>query len=335
MRFKTIDCGKGGDPILLVEIATTWRALTGCPDEEGLLQEGLLSVLEWGRKHGWQELEERIEQTISEGTGQRAARETGAAALPFQPCSFRDFMLYEEHAIAAARGFVREFLPAFLPLVRAYETVFRRPFPPLRPKRCWYEMPIYYMGNHLSFVPSGAPVAIPSSTRELDYELELGAVLVRPIRDATAEDALAAVGGFFVLNDFSARDVQLSEMRSGFGPVKSKHFATAMSDVVVTPDELDSGWEDLRAEVRINGSRVATSSSGGMQFTIGEALAYASRDEELHAGEMFGFGTLPGCSGIENGRFLRPGDRVKLSIEGIGSVENSVRESGEAPATVP
>ena len=79
----------------------------------------------------------------------------GRPLLPFEPRSFRDFMLYERHAIDAARGFVRRFTPRAWPVVKAYEAVFRRPFPALRPDALWNRQPIYYMGNHLAFALDG------------------------------------------------------------------------------------------------------------------------------------------------------------------------------------
>src|SRR6185437_10945186 len=112
--------------------------------------------------------------------------------------------------------------------------------------------PVYYMGNHLTFAADGDDISVPPYTRALDYELELGFVLAHPLRDANATQAEAAIGGFVVLNDFSARDVQLAEMRSGFGPQKAKHFCNAMSAAVVTPDEVLPHLGTLSAEVLIN-----------------------------------------------------------------------------------
>jgi len=244
--------------------------------------------------------------------------------LPFAPRSFRDFMLYQAHAVDAARGFVRRFMPAAARFVSAYEAVTRRTFPSLKPHALWHRQPIYYMGNHLTFAPDGADVAMPSYTRALDYELELGFVLAHPLRDADAESAEAAIGGFVVLNDFSARDVQLAEMRSGFGPQKAKHFASAMSGLVISADEILPHWGSLTGSVSLNGVRVATCSAAGARWSLGEALAHASRGEQLHPGELFGTGTLPGGSGIEHDRLLERGDTVSLAIDGIGEVSNRI-----------
>ena len=245
-------------------------------------------------------------------------------ALPFAPRSFRDFMLYEAHAVDAARGFVRRFMPGAARIVSAYEAVTRGTFPALKPHALWHHQPIYYMGNHLTFAPDGADVAMPSYTRALDYELELGFVLVHPLRDADPANAEAAIGGFVVLNDFSARDVQLAEMRSGFGPQKAKHFSSAMSGIVVSADEILPHWGSLAGSVSLNGAPVAACSAAGARWSLGEALAHVSRGEQLHPGELFGTGTLPGGSGIENGRLLERGDTISLAIDGIGEVTNRI-----------
>jgi 2-keto-4-pentenoate hydratase/2-oxohepta-3-ene-1,7-dioic acid hydratase in catechol pathway len=250
--------------------------------------------------------------------------------LPFAPRSFRDFMLYEAHAIAAARGFVRSFMPGAAHIVGAYEVLTRRTFPRLKPHALWYRQPVYYMGNHLTFATDGEDIAIPSYTRALDYELELGFVLAQPLRDTTPGGAERAIAGFVVLNDISARDVQLAEMASGFGPQKSKHFRTAMSKVVVTADEILPHWQSLEASVRLNGGLVAETSTAGARWTLGEVLAHASRGEQLHPGELFGTGTLPGGCGIETGRLLEPGDVIELAIEGVGTLANRIVAGGQA-----
>ena len=204
------------------------------------------------------------------------------AALPFEPKSFRDFMLYERHAIDAARGFVRRFLPGAARVVGAYEAVIRAPFPKLKPHALWYRQPIYYMGNHLAFAGDGDAVAIPAYSKALDYELELGFVLAHGLFDATPEEAEAAIGGFVVINDFSARDVQLDEMRSGFGPQKSKHFRNAMSGTIVSADEILGSWRDLKGFVRINGHEVAAPSTAGPRTSCSRSRSPSRSSRTIH-----------------------------------------------------
>lgn len=267
-----------------------------------------------------------VRAAISEAANDVAPSDAGDARvlLPFAPRSFRDFMLYEAHAIDAARGFVRRFMPGARRVVEGYEAITGRTFPSLKPHALWYRQPIYYFGNHLTFAADGEDIACPSYTRALDYELELGFVLVRPLRDATPAEAERAIGGFVVLNDFSARDKQLAEMRSGFGPQKAKHFASAMSGVVVSADEILPRWRDLTGSVTLNGAVVAECATKGAQFSLGEALAHASAGEQLYPGELFGSGTLPGGSGIESGRLLARGDTISLAIDGIGTLTNRI-----------
>jgi 2-keto-4-pentenoate hydratase/2-oxohepta-3-ene-1,7-dioic acid hydratase in catechol pathway len=244
--------------------------------------------------------------------------------LPFEPRSYRDFMLYEKHAVDAARGYAKRFIPYGYLVAAGYERMTGRTFPLFRPKKIWYKKPIYYMGNHLSFVTDNQGISFPSYSTALDYELELGAVVVNPIRNATPKEALAAIGGFVVFNDFSARDVQLAEMKSGFGPAKAKHFANAISSVVVSADEILPFLDNLQAEVRINHKGIITTSTAGMQFSLGEAIAYASLDEQIYPGEFMATGTLPGGSGMENGHWLKPGDTIELVIDKIGTLTNPI-----------
>lgn len=254
--------------------------------------------------------------------------ETANPVLPFAPASFRDFMLYEKHVIDASRGYTKQFMPGAFPITQLVEKLTGKPFKKFRPHPLWYQQPIYYLSNHLNFGVSGDDIAWPSYTKALDYELELGAVITKPLFNATADEAIAAIGGFVVLNDVSARDVQKTEMDSGFGPQKAKHFFSTISPVVATADDILPYIDDLDASVSINGAEVAQCHSGGMKFSLGEAIAFASKDEQLHPGEFFGSGTLPGGGGMENGHWLKPGDKVTLKIDRIGEVTNII--SGKA-----
>ncbi|MCJ2103515.1 fumarylacetoacetate hydrolase family protein [Methylobacterium sp. E-046] len=261
-------------------------------------------------------------QTLIDCPPQRGA---GASSLlPFQPRSYRDFMLYERHYIQAAYGYLRRFRPVVSGIARGFKTVTGRDLPPLRPASLWYHKPIYYMGNHLAFVADGAEIVWPSYTDALDYELELGFFLCRPLLNATPEEAMTAIGGFAVFNDFSARDVQAPEMRSGFGPQKSKHFCNAISSIVVSADEVIDRFDNLRGRVILNEQTVAECASAGARFSLGESLAHVSREERLYAGEFFGTGTWPNGSGLENGHWLKPGDTIRIEIDGVGSLTNKV-----------
>ncbi|RLA05787.1 MAG: fumarylacetoacetate hydrolase family protein [Gammaproteobacteria bacterium] len=244
--------------------------------------------------------------------------------LPFQPLSYRDFMLYEEHYINAKRGFITKYMPHLLPIINIYERVANQTFPKLKPEKRWYQYPIYYLGNHLTFVKSQSKIAKPPYTAELDYELELGAVLCRKIKNASTDEAKEAIGGFVVFNDFSARDVQADEMKCGFGPMKAKNFANSISDVLVTADEILPNIDKLKVRVLINGQLIMATDTSNIHYSLAEAIAYASWEEQLFPGEFVATGTIPGCTGIENGTMLQSGDTIRLEIEGIGSLENQV-----------
>lgn len=252
-----------------------------------------------------------------------AGAKPGDVVLPFQPLSFRDFMLYEQHNVDASRGYTARFRPGAHRLARAVEMLTRRTFPAYRPHQLWYRQPIYYMSNAMTMVPSGTPISFPPYSEALDYELELGFVLKDPLRDATPWQAEAAIGAFVVLCDFSARDVQIPEMRSGFGPQKAKHFVSSLSSTAVRADRAPR-WRDLQGTVTINGEVIARPNAAGAQFSLGEALAHASAGEQLHPGELFGTGTFVGGSGMERKSWLQPGDQLELAITGVGRLEHRI-----------
>lgn len=248
----------------------------------------------------------------------------GPLILPFESRSFRDVLLYERHWVQSSKGYVRHFMPWAHHLTQAYERLIGSTFPAFRAPKLLARQPIYYFGNHLTMVPSGTAIKPPSYTKALDYELELGWVLSRPLFNATAEQALAAVGAFVVINDFTARDVQRAEMQSGFGPQKSKHFLSSMSATMTTADEILPHIDALQARVEINGKCVTSTTSAGMRYSIGEVLAHLSRDEQLYPGELIASGTLPGGSGLEAGRLLRSGDELRLVIEEVGEITHRI-----------
>ena len=266
-----------------------------------------------------------LEQIASELSNNEFHEDENAiVCLPFVPKSFRDFMLFEDHVIDSSRGYVKRFLPKLFPITQTYEKVTGRPFPKFKPHSLWYRQPIYYLSNHLNVLTSGSEVMWPSYTEALDYELELGAVLSKPLLNASPEEAAAAIGGYVVLNDFSARDVQKDEMESGFGPQKAKHFYSSMSANFITADEINLEDTPLSGSVSINGRKVAECSTEKMAFSFAEAISFVSRGEQLHCGELFGSGTLPGGAGMENGHWLRAGDDLSLTLEPIGEVRNTI-----------
>ncbi|KAF2993282.1 hypothetical protein E8E14_000887 [Neopestalotiopsis sp. 37M] len=236
-------------------------------------------------------------------------------ALPFQPLSYRDFMLFEAHYYGVAMGMTQLYRPAAYYLARLYSLLTGGgELPLLKPSALWYRQPIFYQSNHLAFVADGSPVHCPRYAEYLDVELELGVVLGAELYNATPEEAERAVAGFCVFNDFSVRNGQMAEMAS-------------ISSVVVSADELPApALRKLTGRVLINGIAVSGECrADAWQFSLGEALAHASRATRLFPGEFFGSGTFPGGAGIEHARFrIQVGDTVRLEIDGIGSVTNTI-----------
>lgn len=246
------------------------------------------------------------------------------AWLPFQPRSFRDCMLYDQHWVDASRGYVKRFMPWASGITSAWEGLLGKPFPAFRPPKLGRRQPLYYFGNHLTIVPSGTVVQAPHYSQVLDYELELGWVLCKPLFNASVEEAMDAIGGFVVVNDWSARDVQRAEMDSGFGPQQCKHFLTSMSLTMVTARSVLDRIHKLSATVEINGRCVTRTSTDGMNHSIGQVMAYLSQGTQLYPGELIASGTLPGGSGMESGHWLKPGDRIRMVIDDVGEIVHSI-----------
>ena len=219
------------------------------------------------------------------------------APIP-EPPSVRDFFAYEGHVAA---GFRR----------RGHDRI---------PDE-WYQQPVFYFSNPASIHGPGEPVARPPASQLLDFELEIAAVI----------DGDGEIGGFMLMNDWSARDLQLSEMAVGLGPAKGKDFATSLGPYLVTPDELpySDGRITLEARVHVNGEELSRCHAEEMHFTWPELVAQAARDTRLRAGDVLGSGTLTGGCLIELGpldgeRFLEPGDTVALMAGALGRLESRV-----------
>lgn len=251
------------------------------------------------------------------------------SGLPFAPTSFRGVMMVEEHFTQAARTMVRRFMPRPASLaVAGYERVTRRTFPALRPAPRFYEVPAFYFGSHTTFVADGATVRRPATSRFLDFELELGAIVTKGWDTAIQGIPAAAdvIGTFTVINDFSARDLQFEdERRSPFsGVVKAKSFATGMAPVLVTADEILPRWDTVTGRAWVNGEVWCEGSTAGGLWTLDEVVGHIAADERLVPGEVISLGTLAGCCGLELDHFLQPGDTVRLELDGIGSLTNTV-----------
>ena len=226
--------------------------------------------------------------------------------------SFRDFYAFEQHVSTcrARRGL--DMIPQ------------------------WYDQPVFYFSNHRSLVGDGAQVYAPAGCDELDFELEIGVVIGKAGRDIAEADAWDHVLGLVVVNDLSARDLQRSEMKVGLGPAKGKDFATAVGPAVVPLGEVqdridEKGGLALEMACRVNGERLSLGNAADQHFTWPQIIAQASRDAALCPGDLLGSGTVgTGCIlelGPENtGGWLKPGDRVEMEIERVGTLTTHIIE---------
>ncbi len=220
------------------------------------------------------------------------------APLP-RPRALRDFFAFEEHALQGA--------------ARRQE--------PLAPQ--WYDQPVYYKGNHREIYGPGDLVPWPSYTRRLDFELELGAVVGRKGRDLSPAQAAKHIVGYTILNDFSARDIQKSEMVCRMGPAKGKDFGTALGPYLATPDELGD-IDDLSMAVFVNGEKWSSGRSSGRYWSFATMLSHVSQEETVYPGDILGSGTYYRGCGLDLDRWIKPGDLVELEIEGLGRLSNPV-----------
>jgi 2-keto-4-pentenoate hydratase/2-oxohepta-3-ene-1,7-dioic acid hydratase in catechol pathway len=249
-----------------------------------------------------------------------------------RPESIREFMVFEQHVINCTRRFQMSRWRATVD--RSIEKLFGREATlAFRLAKPWYERPVYYKGNRMNVIGDGAEVTIPRYTQQFDWELEFGIFLCKKGRNIPKDKAREFIGGYTIFNDFSARDIQNSEMGGRLGPAKGKDFdgGNSMGPVLVTPDEIPDPY-NLTMRARINGQEASYGHTKGMRWTFEDLIAYVSQDETLYPGEFFGSGTgtVPEsglnrcCCGLEMGRFLKSGDTIELEVEKIGKLTNHV-----------
>ena len=201
----------------------------------------------------------------------------------------------------------------------------------------WHRLAIFYFSNVSEIRGPGDPVWAPRGSSELDFELEIGAVVDTPAIDLPASRGEEAIGGYTILNDWSARDLQRDESTVRLGPAKGKDFATTIGPWLVTPDELadvrtGKGFDlAMTARVETDGRRVDVSRGRWCDaaFSFGEMLERASADVHLRPGDLIGSGTVgTGCllevRDATLGRWLEPGDEVVLAIDRLGELRSPV-----------
>jgi fumarylacetoacetate (FAA) hydrolase len=199
----------------------------------------------------------------------------------------------------------------------------------------WYRLPIFYFSNVSEIRGPGDPVWAPRGSSELDYELEVAALVDTAVRDLSATRGEEAIGGYLVFNDWSARDLQREETTVRLGPAKGKDFASSIGPWLVTPDELadarSGNGYDLAMTASVNGQELSHGSWATAQFSFGQMIERASADVRLQPGDLLGSGTVgTGCL-LEIreetlGRYLEPGDSVTLTVERLGTLSSPVIE---------
>jgi fumarylacetoacetate (FAA) hydrolase len=221
------------------------------------------------------------------------------------PPTFRDFYAFEQHV----------------------GTMWKRR--EMEIPEAWYRLPIFYFSNVSEVRGPGDAVWAPRGSTELDYELEVGALIDTPVRDLDAARGEQAIGGYMILNDWSARDLQREETTVRLGPAKGKDFASSIGPWLVTPDELADAHSgkgyDLAMTATVNGTQLSRGTWSAAHFSFGEMVARASADVRLRPGDLLGSGTVgTGCLlEIRDeilGRYLEPGDTVTLAIERLGEL---------------
>jgi fumarylacetoacetate (FAA) hydrolase len=227
------------------------------------------------------------------------------------PPTFRDFYAFEQHVA----------------------TMWQRR--DMEIPEAWYRLPIFYFSNVSEIRGPEDPVWAPRGSTELDYELEVAALIDTPVRDLDTRRAEEAIGGYTILNDWSARDLQREETTVRLGPAKGKDFASSIGPWLVTPDELadarrDTGY-DLWMTATVNGEELSRGSWASARFGFDRMIERASADVRLRPGDLIGSGTVgTGClleiRDERLGRYLEAGDVVTLAIERLGALTSPVVE---------
>lgn len=237
-----------------------------------------------------------------------------------RPPSVRDFYAFEQHVRTARQRRGLEMDPD------------------------WYELPVFYFSNPVAVKGPYEDIPIPPGCKEMDFELEVAAVVGRGGSNLNAEEAERHIVGFCVMNDWSCRDVQRREMKLSMGPVKGKDFATSLGPCLVTPDEIEPFRQgrayDLAMAAYVNDQEYSRATLADIYWSFGEMLAYASRGTEIVPGDVIGSGTCgTGCilelslvHGSAAFPWLEPGDIVTLEVEHLGQISSRIVEG---PSLIP
>lgn len=238
------------------------------------------------------------------------------APIP-RPPSMRDGYAFRQHVETARRN-------RGLPMIEEFD-----------------RFPVFYFTNHQAVIGPGELRVGRRRLERLDFELEIAVVVGREIRNPAIAEADDAIFGFTIMNDFSARALQMEEMKLNLGPAKGKDFATAIGPWLVTRDELagrltaSPTGSVLHAAMTadVNGVQVSHGDAADMNWTFAQILERAGDGVTLYPGDVIGSGTVgTGCflelngSKITHDQWLHPGDEVSLSVEGLGTLAHRIVE---------
>lgn len=271
-----------------------------------------------------------VEEAIKSGRSDIAANIARPLAPVPHPPSCRDAYAFRQHVAAARRNRGVDMIPEF------------------------DQYPIFYFTNHNAVFGEGDVVLEPDHFERLDFELEVAVVLGRKGRNISSSEADRYVAGFTIMNDLSARRLQMEEMKLNLGPAKGKDFATTIGPWLVTPDELADRLEptefgnqyNLRMTANHNGTLISDGNMNSMTWTFAEIIERCSYGVDVFPGDVIGSGTVgTGCYLELNGTrareardkgeeydpvWLQPGDVMELEIERLGVLRNTMIESGSS-----
>jgi len=241
-----------------------------------------------------------------------------------RPTSCRDGYAFRQHVATARRNRGSEMIPEF------------------------DQFPVFYFTNHNAIFGEESIYVETDHLQKLDFELECAVVIGKRGINISSKNADDYIAGFMIMNDFSARTLQMEEMKLNLGPAKGKDFATSFGPCLVTTDELEqykihtpSGNKyDLEMKAFHNGKLVSSGNLRDMNWTFAEIIERASYGVELYPGDLIGSGTVgTGCYLELNGTWameakkkgteffqiwLKDGDFIELEIQGLGRLKNKI-----------
>lgn len=269
-----------------------------------------------------------LDQRIKRGLGVSAVKDAELLAPIPNPPSCRDAYAFRQHVATARRN-------RGVPMIPEFD-----------------QYPIFYFTNHNAIFGGGAVQVETDHEHKLDFELEVAIVIGKRGKNIQSQDADSYIAGYTIMNDLSARLLQMEEMKLNLGPAKGKDFATTIGPWLVTPDELEEFkiqtefgvTYSLGMQAFHNGTQISDGNMKDMTWTFAEIIERASYGVELYPGDVIGSGTVgSGCYLELNGTaaleadeageefiptWLSPQDEIELRIDGLGVLNNTMVSSG-------